>query len=64
MLTLDGLITWDIIEGSVTWEWFVEFLHKNVVCVFTHIIQRSLISVQKCIDTPYKSICWTPESFA
>ena len=32
VLTLDGLITWDIIEGSVTTERFVEFLRENVVC--------------------------------
>ena len=32
VLTLDGLITWDIIEGSVTSERFVEFLRENVVC--------------------------------
>ena len=32
VLTLDGLITWDIIEGSVTSEWFVQFLQENVVC--------------------------------
>ena len=36
VLTLDGLITWDIIEGSVTSERFVEFLRENVVfaCLF------------------------------
>jgi len=31
ILTLDGLITWDIIEGSVTSERFVQFLRENVV---------------------------------
>jgi len=61
VLTLDGLITWDVIEGSVTSERFVEFLRENVVRVYTHIIWRSLISVQTCIDTPYKSISWTLE---
>lgn len=36
VLTLDGLITWDIIEGSVTSEQFVQFLQENVVhhCMF------------------------------
>jgi transposase len=35
VLTLDGLITWDIVEGSVTSERFVQFLRENVVrCVF------------------------------
>ena len=29
---LDGLITWDIIEGSVTSERFMQFLQENVVC--------------------------------
>lgn len=32
VLTLDGLITWDIIEGSVTSEQFVRFLREMVVC--------------------------------
>jgi len=31
VLTLDGLITWDIIEGSVTSERFVQFLRENVI---------------------------------
>lgn len=32
VLTLDGLITWDIIKGSITSEQFVRFLHEMVVC--------------------------------
>jgi transposase len=31
VLTMDGLITWDIVEGSVTSERFVQFLRENVV---------------------------------
>ena len=31
VLTLDGLITWDIIEGSVTADRFVQFLREHVV---------------------------------
>ena len=31
VLTLDGLITWDIVEGSVTSERFVQFFQENVV---------------------------------
>jgi hypothetical protein len=38
VLTLDGLITWDTIEGSVTLEWFVQFLRENVVCHLTYVI--------------------------
>jgi hypothetical protein len=38
VLTLDGLITWDIIEGSVTSEQFVQFLRENVVCCLTYVI--------------------------
>ena len=32
ILTLDGIITYDIIPGSVTSERFVQFLHELVVC--------------------------------
>ena len=38
ILTLDGLITWKIFEGSVTSEMFVEFLRECVVCSITHIL--------------------------
>ena len=38
ILTLDGLITWKIFEGSVTSEMFVEFLRECVVCSVTHIL--------------------------
>ena len=33
ILTLDGIITYDIIPGSVTSEQFLQFLYKLVVCV-------------------------------
>lgn len=31
LLTLDGIITYDIVEGSMTAEWFLEFLRDMVV---------------------------------
>ena len=31
ILTLDGIITYDVIEGSVTGERFLQFLHELVV---------------------------------
>ena len=38
ILTLDGIIAHDIIEGSVTSERFVEFLHELVVSIFTALL--------------------------
>jgi hypothetical protein len=32
ILTLDGIVTYDIIEGSVTGERFLQFLRELVVC--------------------------------
>ena len=34
ILTLDGIIAHDIVEGSVTSERFVEFLRELVVCCY------------------------------
>ena len=34
ILTLDGIITYNIIPGSVTSEWFLRFLCELVVCVY------------------------------
>ncbi|KAG1839724.1 hypothetical protein DFJ58DRAFT_613625, partial [Suillus subalutaceus] len=31
ILTLDGIITYDIIEGTVTSERFIQFLHEHVL---------------------------------
>jgi hypothetical protein len=39
IITLDGIIAHDIIEGSVMSEQFVEFLHKLVVCGYALAIQ-------------------------
>jgi hypothetical protein len=36
ILTLDGIITYDIIPGSVTSEWFLWFLHELVVRVLIY----------------------------
>lgn len=55
VLTLDGLITWDIIEGSVTSERFVQFLREHVVRVPIDNIWIQL-TVQNCIDTTHKSL--------
>jgi hypothetical protein len=38
ILTLDGIIVHDIIEGSVTSKRFVEFLHELVVSIFTALL--------------------------
>jgi transposase len=37
ILTLDGIITYDIIPGSVTSERFLQFLRELVVCAYLHI---------------------------
>ena len=34
VLTLDGIVVYDIIEGSVTAEWFIEFVREMVVSSF------------------------------
>ena len=44
VLTLDGIITYDIIEGSVTAAWFVEFLCDLVVGIFSYWI-LSLLTI-------------------
>ena len=41
ILTLDGIIAHDIIEGSVTSERFVEFLRELVVCLVTVLLSAS-----------------------
>src|SRR5712672_2612529 len=41
ILTLDGIIAHDIIEGSVTSERFVEFLRELVVSVFLSVVVSS-----------------------
>jgi transposase len=56
VLTLDGLITWDIIEGSVTSERFVQFLREHVVRICTHIFLISQLTVHLWIDTPHKPL--------
>jgi hypothetical protein len=56
VLTLDGLITWDIIEGSVTSERFVQFLRENVVCRLTYVILTGQLTTQICTDPPYQSL--------
>jgi transposase len=38
VLTLDGIIAFDLIEGSVTGERFVRFLREMVVCFFFHVL--------------------------
>jgi hypothetical protein len=37
ILTLDGIITYDIVPGSVTSERFLQFLHELVVSVFVSV---------------------------
>jgi hypothetical protein len=44
ILTLDGIITYDIISGSVTSEQFLQFLYELVVCVFIYVFSLKTYS--------------------
>jgi transposase len=55
ILTLDGIIAYDIIEGSVTSERFVQFLRELVVCFnLSSLISNTYFRP----DTSDKSISW------
>ena len=51
--TLDGLITWDIIEGSVTSEQFVRFLCEMVVCSTGFSLSNLMSVAQIPLTNPY-----------
>jgi transposase len=53
ILTLDGIITYDIIPGSVTSERFLRFLRELVVCVSCLF---GLSSLTQRLDPPYQSL--------
>jgi transposase len=55
ILSLDGIIAYDIIEGSVTSEWFVQFLRELVVCSD---LSSSVGNAYFQPDTSDKSIPW------
>ena len=42
ILTLDGIITYNIILGSINLERFVQFLCKLVVCIFLHLYLKCI----------------------
>lgn len=55
ILTLNGIIAYDIVKGSVTSEQFVQFLQELVVCSYL----GSLVSnAYFWPDTSDKSISW------
>ena len=56
-LTLDGLITWDIIEGSITSEQFVKFLHEMVVCSTGFSLSNLTSVAQIPLTNPYPGPC-------
>jgi transposase len=58
-ITLDGIITYKVVEGSITAESFVEFLENYVVC-HAHIAVWKL-DLHMCTDASHKPISWTPE---
>jgi hypothetical protein len=43
ILTLDGIITYDIVPGSVTLEWFLQFLHELMVHTFFFFLLETYI---------------------
>ena len=55
ILTLDGIITYDIIEGSVTSELFIQFLQELVVCSNLSFLVNDAYFL---LDTSDKSISW------
>jgi len=57
ILTLDGIIAYDIVEGSVTSERFLQFLQELVVSSFSLI--PIYLTEGTSIDTPYEPIPWT-----
>jgi len=56
VLTLDGIITHNIIPGSVTSDRFVQFLRE---CVVSGKLQLYISIHLQCTDTPHKSLSWT-----
>jgi transposase len=55
ILTLDGIITHDVIEGSVTTQTFVTFLRELVVSA-NHLVYHNMPT--PFIDTSHQSISW------
>jgi hypothetical protein len=62
LLTLDGMVTWKVVEGLVTAETFVQFLHKYVVrvrliagclCSWVHATGPSHASLSRPEQCPY-----------
>ena len=56
ILTLDGIITYDIIPGSVDLERFVQFLRELVVSSFSPLLCLKCLTQRP--DSPYKSLPW------
>jgi hypothetical protein len=44
LLTLDGIVVYELFDGSVTSDQFIQFLHEQVVCLSMEI--KSFVS--KC----------------
>ena len=55
ILTLDGIITYDIISRSVTSAWFLQFLHKLVVCSLFHFAWNKT-NMMYTVDPPLQSL--------
>jgi hypothetical protein len=61
ILTLDGIITYDIISGSVTSERFLQFLHKLVMSWGGEpYFEWSLINIFS-LDSSNQSISWSSQ---
>ena len=46
ILTLNGIIMYDIIPGSVNSEHFVQFLCELVVCFFLHLFCSNVLNIE------------------
>jgi DDE superfamily endonuclease len=53
ILTLDGIIAYDIIEGSVTTEHFVQFLQELVVRFSLELLVTNAYFIQIPLTNPY-----------
>jgi hypothetical protein len=58
VLTLDGIITYDIIPGSVTSERFLQFLCELVVSFILSVLDYSWRRTLQITDPSYKPLPW------
>ena len=55
-ITLDGIIVYDIIEGPIDGERFLQFLRDQVVCTISFSLRWH--ALMHCIDAFHHSVPW------